>query len=188
MVESVRRWRRWVWVAFAAIQPMVGAHRLDEYLQATLVEIEPENIRLAINLTPGVEVAEKVLAELDRNRDGAISKKEAAAYSRLLKGQLELRLDGRKVRLKLTGSAIPALSELRAGEGVIQMEFDGRHRALAAGNHKVTFENRHLASLSVYLFNAARTKSDAIEITDQKRNDNQSSGEIDFKVSGRSGN
>src|SRR5215472_14300451 len=37
------------------------AHRLDEYLQATLVTIEHGEVLFQINLTPGVEVADKVL-------------------------------------------------------------------------------------------------------------------------------
>ena len=51
-------------------------------------------------LTPGVAVAEQVLAKIDRDRDGAISKNEAAAYAELLKRDLALRVDGRKVRLE----------------------------------------------------------------------------------------
>ena len=38
------------------------AHRDDQYLQATLVIIEPDEVRLQINLTPGIAVAEQVIA------------------------------------------------------------------------------------------------------------------------------
>jgi hypothetical protein len=54
----------------------LSAHRLDEYLQSTLVAIEAGDVRLQINLTPGVAVAAQVLALIDRDRDGAISRKE----------------------------------------------------------------------------------------------------------------
>ena len=57
----------------------VFAHQLDEYLQATLVVIEPDRIRLQINLTPGVAVAEQVLSLIDRDHDRLISTNEAAA-------------------------------------------------------------------------------------------------------------
>src|SRR5579862_2598883 len=56
------------------------AHRLDEYLQATLVTIDPVEIRFQINLTPGVEVADEVLDQVDRDHDGVISTNEASAY------------------------------------------------------------------------------------------------------------
>ena len=60
-------------LALLAFPSAVFAHRDDEYLQATLVAIEPSGIRLQINLTPGVDVAEQVLALIDRDQDGVIS-------------------------------------------------------------------------------------------------------------------
>src|SRR4051794_17077529 len=67
------------------------AHRLDEYLQATLVVIGPDCVRLQINLTPGVAVAEQVLALIDVNKDGLISTNEATAYCESLRRNLILR-------------------------------------------------------------------------------------------------
>ena len=68
-------------------------------------------------------VAEQVIAEIDRDRDGAISKNEAAAYAELLKRDLTLRMDGRDLELKLTASEFVLPEELRTGSGTIQMEF-----------------------------------------------------------------
>src|SRR4029434_4531707 len=160
--------------------PAVFAHRDDQYLQATLVAIEPNGVRLKINLTPGVAVAEQVIAEIDRDRDGAISKNEAAAYAELLKRDLTLRMDGRKLELKLTASEFVPPAELRTGSGTIQMEFFAISFPLAAGHHRLTLENRHLTAMSVYLINAAQPRFAAIQIARQKRNQNQSAGEIEF--------
>ena len=153
---------------------------LDEYLQSTLVAIEPGDVRLKINLTPGVEVADKILAQIDRDRDGVISNDEAAAYSELLKRDLTVRMDGRDTELKLTESNIPALAELRTGHGIIQVEFSITPGSFTAGPHRLAFENRHFNSLGVYLFNAARPRSASIQIARQNRNANQSTGEIEF--------
>jgi len=158
----------------------VFAHRDDEYLQATLVVIEPDDIRLQINITPGIAVAEQVIAVIDRDRDGAISTKEAAAYAELLKRDLTVRLDGRKSELKLTASEFVPPDELRTGSGIIQMEFSASFGPLAAGPHRLSLENRHLPAISVYLINAARPRFATVEITRQKRADNQSVGEIEF--------
>jgi hypothetical protein len=46
--------------------------------------------------------------------------------------------------------------------------------------HKLAFENRHLPAASGYLFNAALPGSALVRITGQKRNENQSTGEIAF--------
>ena len=167
-------------LALLAVPSAVFAHRDDQYLQATLVTIEPSSVRLQINLTPGVAVAEQVIALIDRDRDGAISKNEAAAYAEWLKRDLTLRVDGRKLELKLTASEYVAPEELRTGSGIIQIEFSATPGSLAAGAHRLTLENRHLTTMSVYLINAVPPRVGSIRITRQKRNDNQSTGEIEF--------
>jgi len=167
-------------LALLALPSAVFAHRDDQYLQATLVAIELSGVRLQINLTPGVAVAEQVLAQIDRDRDGAISKNEAAAYAKLLKGDLTLRMDGRDLDLKLVASEFVPPAELRTGSGIVQMEFSAISGPLAAGPHRLTLENRHLSAMSVYLINAAQSRFATVQITRQKRNQNQSSGEIEF--------
>ncbi len=165
---------------FLALAAGAFAHPLDVYLQATLVAIEPNEIRLDMNLTPGVLVADQVLGLIDRNRDGVISTNEAAAYAALLKGELVVRLDGRIVETRLAALDFPETAELRTGWGIIQLEYSVSAGALAAGPHRFTLEDRHQPVASAYLFNAAQPASASIQITGQKRNENQSTGEITF--------
>jgi hypothetical protein len=167
-------------LALLAVPSTVFAHRLDEYLQATLVAIEPDDLRLQINLTPGVAIADQLLAQIDRDHDGVISAAEAAAYADSLKRDLIVRLDQRALELKLITCNVPAPTELRSGSGIIQMEFSLSPSELAAGTHRLTLENRHLPAMSVYLINAVQPRSGSIQITRQTRNDNQSTGEIEF--------
>jgi hypothetical protein len=185
VVEAVRAQliRLWLLLGVVIVPSGAMAHRLDEYLQATLVAIEPGEVRLQINLTPGVEVAERVLAQIDRDHDGTISTNEAIAYSELLRTQITLRLDGHTVPLKLVSSNFPAPTELRTGWGIIKLEFTGTIGPLEPGTHKLSMKNRHLPALSVYLFNAALPKSGSVQITRQKRNKTQSAGEIEFRLS-----
>lgn len=169
-------------LALLAFPSTVFAHRLDEYLQATLVNIETNSIRLQINLTPGVEVAGPVLALIDLNHDGNISADEAQAYASTVKSSLTLRLDGQALELKVTAADFPPLEELRTGRGIIQLEFSVAPGALAPGSHELAFENRHLTLLSVYLINAALPKTPAVQIIRQIRNGNQSEGRIEFTI------
>ena len=181
MVEAVtRKVCGLLLLTLFAFPSAVFAHRDDQYLQATLVAIKPGSVRLHINLTPGVAVAEQVIVEIDRDRDGAISDNEAAAYAELLKRDLTLRMDGRDLELKLTASEFVPPEELRTGSGTIQMEFSAIFRPPAAGSHRLTFENRHFTAISVYLINAAQPMFATVRITRQKRNQNQSAGEIEF--------
>ena len=182
MVEALTRalCRLPLLVALLAVPSTVFAHRDDEYLQATLVTIEPNGILLQINLTPGIAVAEQVIARIDRDRDGVISANEASAYAESLKRNLGLHLDGRNLELTLTRSEFVSPEELRTGSGIIQTEFSTKLAALLPGAHKLTLENRHLTTISVYLINALQPRMATIKITGQKRNDNQSVGEIEF--------
>jgi hypothetical protein len=163
-----------------ALRSIACGHVLDEYLQSTLVVIEPGDIRLKINLTPGIEIAEKVLNRIDRNGDGAVADNEIAAYAEMVREDLTVRLDGRETQLKLAASSIPEPEELRSGHGIIQMEFLITPAFFVAGNHRLTIENRHFDSLGVYLVNAARPHSASIRIAKQTRNVNQSRSEIEF--------
>ena len=182
MVEAVTRrlYRLALLLALLALPSAVFAHRDDQYLQATLVAIEPSGVRLQINLTPGVAVAEQVIARIDRDRDGAISENEAVAYAKSLQSDLTLRMDGRKLDLQLTASEFVPPEELRTGAGIIRMEFSVSSGPLVTGPHKLTLENRHLTAISVFLINAAQPKFATVQITRQKRNQNQSAGEIEF--------
>ena len=181
MIANVRR--LWLLLGLVALPATGLAHRLDEYLQATLVTIEPNEVRLQINLTPGVAVADRVLARIDHDHDGVISTNEAAAYAESVRRDLTVLLDQRKVALNLTASNFPAPAELRTGWGIIQLEFSAAIGPLSAGAHKLVLKNRHLPGLSVYLVNAAQPKSDLVQVTKQTRNKQQSTGEIEFVIS-----
>jgi hypothetical protein len=184
MVEAVtRKVFLALLLALLAIPSAVVAHRDDQYLQATLVAIEPGAVRLQINLTPGIGVAEQVIAAIDRNHDGAISENEAAGYAEVLKRDLTLRIDGRNLALELSASEFVSAEELRTGSGTIRMEFSAIPGPLASGSHTLILENRHLTKMSVYLINAAQPRFATVQITKQKRNDNQSAGEIAFYLS-----
>ncbi len=59
-----------------------GAHRLDEYLQATRLSIAVDCVGLELDMTAGVNVAPHVVASIDTNRDGQISSAEGDLYAR----------------------------------------------------------------------------------------------------------
>jgi hypothetical protein len=185
MVEAVRATSGRLLMVIAAVLallPSLAAHRLDEYLQATVAMIEPDGIRLRINLTPGVDVANQVLAKIDLNRDAIISEKEAATYAESLRRDLVVRLDRSDAGLEVAALSFAEVDELRTGRGTIRIEFSVTSTPLVVGAHRLTVENRHLSRASVYLFNAALPKSGSVKIGRQKRSNDQHRGEIEFEV------
>ena len=55
------------WVATAE------GHQLDEYLQATRLDLSRDEVVVELSLTPGASIASQVLALIDRDRDHTVS-------------------------------------------------------------------------------------------------------------------
>ena len=70
------------------------AHRLDEYLQATLLSIEPGGVQATMHMVPGVAVAPAVIADIDSNHDGMLSSEEQRRYAQNVLADLQLKEDG----------------------------------------------------------------------------------------------
>src|SRR5215469_7956001 len=80
------------------------AHRLDEYLQATLISVERDRVQAQVRLVPGVAVLPVVLAEIDRDGDGAISESEQRAYADRVLSDLSLTMNGSRLRPSLVAA------------------------------------------------------------------------------------
>src|SRR5437763_15773551 len=89
------------------LTPGAAAHRLDEYLQATLIGVSRNGVEVGIQLTPGVSVLPVVMAAIDRDRDGRISAEEERAYASRVAREVELRVEGVPAALSVTESRFP---------------------------------------------------------------------------------
>src|SRR5215469_9188086 len=111
----------WVTLLFAGSP--AHAHRLDEYLEATLISVEKDRIQAQIRLAPGVAVLPVVLAGIDTNSDGVISDAEQRVYAERVLRDLSLTVDADRLKLHLLSVKFPGLEGLRDGIGEIQIEF-----------------------------------------------------------------
>jgi hypothetical protein len=145
------------------------AHRLDEYLQATLISIAPNRLRLQLSLTPGIEILPGLLPTIDRNLDGAISSSEARAYTKQILKDLVLTVDQRPLKLILFESVFPAVSEMRDGLGTIQLDLTAEARWLRPGLHQISFQNRHQTNLSQYTVNILMPATNQVRVLSQNR-------------------
>ena len=110
-----------------------SAHRLDEYLQAARIAIDPDRVHIELDLTPGVAVARGILADLDADRDGTFTADEARAYAARMLREIRLELDGQPLTLALTDSRAPAADAILRGEGVIRLQLTAAVPLVAAG-------------------------------------------------------
>ncbi|PQO25578.1 hypothetical protein C5Y96_24920 [Blastopirellula marina] len=167
-------------VVLACLAISVSGHELDEFTQATLISISPKEVRLYVNLTPGVEVAEQFIQRVDRNKNGEILREEGAEYADSFLRDLSVSLDGQDLEIRVAEFQIPDPAELRTGWGMAQIELATPLFTLSPGEHRLIFENRHSFNGSVYIVNAARPELETIEILEQIRSEEQTQSEICF--------
>ena len=168
-----------VWLATPA---PAGAHRLDEYLQATRLSIDIGRVDLEIDLTAGVAVAPEVFGWIDTDRDGRISNAEGEAYARQLLSSVVLSVDGRSVPISLVEIRFPQFQEMSLGVGTIRVRATASVSAAGAGRHRVSYFNAHRSASSVYLVNALVPASPRIRLAGQQRDRAQHGLTLDYTV------
>ena len=157
-----------------------SAHRIDEYLQATILSLETDRIHASMRLIPGVVVAPSVIASIDGNGDGLFSDKEEQAYAQRVLSDLSIKFDGKAAQPKLVSWSFPQPAQMREGLGEIHIDYTiepapgGADRVLILVNH-------HLSRTSVYLVNVLVPQSHNMRILTQKRNQEQSLYELRFQ-------
>ena len=137
-------------------------------------------MQVELDLTPGIALADAILAEIDRNRDGSLSAEEQQAYGSLVLSALELEVDGTPVPLQLSASSFPDTDAVRRGEGTIRLHSAATLPRLSGGVHQLSFRNRHHPDRSVYLANALVPGSDQVAVTAQRRDGDQTELTIDY--------
>jgi hypothetical protein len=179
------------WKAIALIllslTGVASAHRLDEYLQATLIAVEKDRVDVSMRLIPGIAVSSAVIASIDTNGDGVLSPQERWDYAQRVLSELALSIDGKKLDPKLKSADFPQIQEMRDGLGEIHIEYTAQ---LPSGglNRKLILENTNQRQRAVYLVNALAPSDPGIGIVAQKRNQAQSSYELDYtQASGPAG-
>ncbi|MCX8999693.1 hypothetical protein NOF55_21545 [Rhizobiaceae bacterium BDR2-2] len=155
------------------------AHRLDEYLQAATVAVARERVELHLRLTPGAEVADAVIARIDRDSDGTLSQAEWDGYAAAIQTDLSLEADGSTLPLRLTRAQFADIGQVKEGEAAILLDF-AADLPPASGPRSLTFENRHQGGIAVYMVNALAPRDPGIRILRQHRSPDQSSWRLDF--------
>jgi hypothetical protein len=180
---AVRLWPAAAVTALLGTMPAgVGAHRLDEYLQATRVAVDRDRIDLEIDLTPGVALAETIFDSIDTDRSGDISESEQIAYANDVLTALTIELDDHRQTPRLSGHRFPAFEEMRRGEGTIRLKATAPLASMPAGRHRLLVRNDHRPEVSLYLVNALVPAAREIEITSQARDPLQHELRLEYRV------
>jgi HupE / UreJ protein len=172
---------KWTAIAlmFLSLTGIASAHRLDEYLQATLISVEKDHVDVSMRLIPGIAVSSSVIASIDANGDGVLSPQERWDYAQRVLSELVMSIDGKKLDPKLKSADFPQIQEMQDGLGEIHIEYTAE---LPAGgpNRKLILENNNQRQRAVYLVNTLVPSDPGISIAAQKRNQVQSTYELDY--------
>jgi HupE / UreJ protein len=165
------------------VSGVASAHRLDEYLQATLVSVEKDHVEVSVRLIPGVAVSSAVIARIDTDGDGVLSRTEQLAYADRARSDLSLTADGERVKLKLVSAAFPQIEQMRDGVGEIRLEFTA-DLPRGGPDRKLVLVSHQQNQKAVYLVNCLVPRDRDIRIVAQKRNEQQSFYELDYVQDG----
>ena len=165
-----------------AVTPAL-AHRLDEYLQSTILSVGKARLQAQMTLTPGVSVYPIVIAQIDTDSDGVVSKTEQRAYAERVLQDLSLTIDGHELRPRLVLIEFPAMAVMKEGRGEIRIEFSADLPA-NGGNRRLILDNHHQSRIAAYQVNCLVSRDPGIRIVTQKRNYLQSLYELDYLESG----
>jgi len=160
----------------------IDAHRLDEYLQATLVGIDADRVNLEVDLTPGVSIAKQVTGWIDTNADGQLSQAEGLAYANEVLSSVSLTVDRRSVALTMREVQLPTVSEMSGGVGTIRLRASAELPQATNGRHELTVVNAHWPQTSIYLANALVPSDNRIQILTQQRDRDQHSLTIGYDI------
>ena len=168
---------------FLCLVRVASAHRLDEYLQATILSVDKDHVQASMRMIPGVAVASAVIASIDSNGDGLLSSAEQRAYAERVLGDLSLTVDGKNVKPRLVSADFPKVELMREGLGEIHIEFTAE---LPHGgpDRKFILENHHQRQNAAYLVNCLVPRDPDIRIVGQTRNERQSFYQLDYVQAG----
>jgi hydrogenase/urease accessory protein HupE len=178
--------KRWVFVFFFFLlqSATVFAHRLNEYLQAATISLSRDKVFLELRLTPGTDVAAKIIKAIDLNGDHQFSEGEKRAYLNQLNRDVSLAMDGHTASLKQVSSIFPTVEDLKKGIGDLIIDFEA-DITVRRVSHQLIFRNQHYSSIAVYMVNTLLPADTTIHVSDQARSIDQSRYQLDFTNGGK---
>jgi hypothetical protein len=158
-----------------------AAHRLDEYLQATRLDIGADRIVLEIDLTPGASSASQIVEQIDANRDGRLTGDERNRYAQAVVSSIVVTIDGRTMPVALTAAEFPASAAMAVGTGTIRLRAAADMSA-GSGRHRLLYRSGPLNASRVYLVNALIPSDKRVQLGPPHRDPPQRELVLDFSV------
>jgi hypothetical protein len=174
------------WMLLALLPHWAEAHRLDEVVQGAYLTLAPGEVRLELDLTPGIEVSGALLQALDADADGTITKAEAQGYAQRVLAQSTLALDGVTVSWTLGDVNVPPYKNLQVGSDTIRI-YATSERPDSPGAHVLGYRNDHQPAASRRMANVFLQPGEGWQyrVTGQQRSDDGRQLTVTYTVARR---
>jgi hypothetical protein len=162
------------------------AHPLDEVVQSAYLTLAPGEVRLELDLTPGIEVAGALLQALDADADRAITEAEAEGYAERVLARSSLTLDDVAMSWMLGEVDVPPYRSLELGGGTVSIHAVARHPD-GAGAHVLSYRNDHQPAASRRTANVFLQPGEGwrYRVTGQRRSDDGRQLTVTYTVARR---
>ena len=164
--------------AFAGVA--VSGHVLDQFVEASRLQIGPDRVAVELDLTPGIELAPAMFFAINTNGDGEISTREGRSHAARVLQDLVLEVDGRRIDVELTSATYPTFEAMRAGTGTIRLRALA-HVPMVTGFRRLHYRNNHRSDVGIYLVNALVPETTAIILGTPRRDPQQLSFDLDYE-------
>jgi len=154
----------------ALVSSSATAHPVDEVVQAAYLAIEPRQVRLEFDISPGSAVSETILRDLDRDGDRRITTTESRAYGVRVLRRLPLAIDGIRVNWRLDQVGVPAYGSLAQQADTVRI-LAIAPAPLPRGGHLIGFTNAYRPAASVVMTNVFVRPAGAFRVGRQERSD-----------------
>jgi ABC-type nickel/cobalt efflux system permease component RcnA len=175
-------WLLMLWWVSLTGPPAAAAHPADELYQVTYITLSPHQVKLQIELYPGILTAPGLLALIDANQDGLISGAESRAYVDHFLSDIIFEIDNLPVPLNPADLAFATPMDLRGGVGVIRFNLYADTPSLPPGQHRLFYANHHQPEVSVYLVNAISESTQQVKAGQPERDVLQQTLRLDYTL------
>ena len=146
--------------AVCSTWPSVAYAHPEHYAQSAYLHIEPDGVKIELDLSPGKKVAGELLRIIDTNNNTQLEDTEKRAYANAVLSDLSLLADGEQRSLAVDEVVVPTAINLRSGEDMLRVTLVAKVPGQEAGKHELVFQNKHSPVQSVHQAHAFTAKEE----------------------------
>ena len=149
-------------------------------LLVSVIALESRDLTITLSMTPGHDIADRIIALIDGDRDGTLSESEMGAYADTVVSDLSLVIDGKGIPMTIDSVGMPSVPALKDGTEAMVIRLSAPIPR-KPGRHEVEYRNGHLSEIAKRLVNT-KVPPPSMSIDSQDRSPDQSFYRLQINV------